>query len=58
MHPRLMISTLIIHEGQPAVALPFRAMDELNLHAGQYVRIDVQPLASTPRMESSGAPGY
>lgn len=39
-----MIATLIVHEGQPAVPLPHRALEELGLTPGQFVRIDVQPL--------------
>ncbi len=51
-----MIATLVLHEGRPTVPLPARALDELGLRPGQYVRIDVQPIASAPRLESDGTP--
>ncbi len=50
-----MIATLIMTEGQPTVPLPHRALHELGLKPGQFVRIDIQPVHSTPRMESDGS---
>lgn len=51
-----MIATVIIQEGQPIVPLPMRALDELGLQHGQYVRIHVRPLGTTPLTESDGRP--
>jgi hypothetical protein len=51
-----MIATVIIQEGQPIVPLPMRALDELGLQHGQYVRIHVRPLGTTPLTESDGQP--
>ncbi len=52
-----MIAKMIVHEGQPTVPLPARALNELGLRPGQYVRIDVRPI-QTPQMESDGSPVY
>lgn len=51
-----MIATLVIQEGRPTVPLPHRALEELGLRPGQYVRIDVRPVGATPTLESDGMP--